>query len=134
MWNRIWVSLLATSFACASMATPAEAQGRARGRGLDGNPGTHRNNQDKDGRGRGSSSRIYQDPAGARGYEAGFDLGQLDGRDGERYDPVRHRDYRDADRGYASSYGSRDGYKSNFRAGFRQGYEDGYREGTRKKK
>jgi hypothetical protein len=74
---------------------------------------------------------LYQDPASTAGYDAGYDLGLFDGRDGQRYDPVRHRDYRDAQRGYAESYGSRDAYKTNFRTGFRQGYEDGYREGAR---
>ena len=77
-----------------------------------------------------SASRVYQDPATAKGYDYGYDLGLTDGREGQRYDPVRHRDYRDAERGYVSIYGSRDGYKTNFRSGFRQGYEDGYREGT----
>jgi hypothetical protein len=55
----------------------------------------------------------------------------MDGQDGQRYDPVRHRDYRDGQRGYVSTYGSKDAYKTNFRTGFRQGYEDGYREGAR---
>jgi hypothetical protein len=82
----------------------------------------------------GNTPRLFQDPASTKGYENGYDLGLLDARKGDRYDPVRHRDYRDANRGYASSQGSRDGYKTNFRTGFRQGYEDGYREGTRTRK
>ena len=69
----------------------------------------------------------FEEPAFARGYEAGKARGLADARDGERYDPVASREYRDGDRGYAASYGSRDAYKSNYRAGFRQGYEDGYR-------
>jgi hypothetical protein len=76
-------------------------------------------------------SRPYDEPAFAAGYEGGFEKGASDGREGERYDPVRHRDYRDAERGYTSAYGSRDAYRNNFRAGFRQGYEEGYRTGTR---
>ena len=112
--NRIWVGLLAIIISTV-LAAPLAGEGDQRGRG----------------RGRGSSSRAYQDPASANGYDLGHDLGLIDGREGQRYDPVRHRDYRDADRGYASSYGSRDGYKTNFRSGFRLGYEDGYREGTR---
>jgi hypothetical protein len=75
----------------------------------------------------------YQEPAVARGYSDGFEKGLDDGRDRDRYDPVRHGDYREADQGYEREYGSKDAYKNNYRAGFRQGYEDGYREGTRRR-
>ena len=67
----------------------------------------------------------------ARGYERGFDVGLKDGRDGDRYDPVRDRHYRDGDDGFRNEYGSREAYRNNYRAGFRQGYEEGYRQGTR---
>ena len=136
MRNRVWNQLLAITIACATLGAPlaTEAgQGRGRGRGLEGNPGLQRGWESNQGRGR-SNSRNFQDPASASGYDSGYDRGLIDGRDGQRYDPVRHKDYRDAERGYAESYGSRDGYKTNFRTGFRQGYEDGYREGSRKKK
>ena len=134
MRTKTWNRLLAIALTCATIGTPyAEAgQGRGRSRGQD-NANVSRN-QSETGRGRGTATRIYQDPASTKGYDSGYDLGLNDGRDGQRYDPVRHRDYRDADRGYSNSYGSRDGYKSNFRTGFRQGYEDGYREGARTKK
>ncbi len=79
------------------------------------------------GRGRGG----YQDPAFSRGYSEGFEKGLDDGRDRDRYDPVRHRDYRDADNGYFRDYGPKQAYENNYRAGFRQGYEGGYRDGTR---
>jgi hypothetical protein len=69
----------------------------------------------------------FEEPAFARGYEAGKARGIADAKAGERYDPVASREYRDGDRGYTTAYGSRDAYKSNYRAGFRQGYEDGYR-------
>jgi hypothetical protein len=72
-------------------------------------------------------AKKFEEPAFARGYEAGKARGLADAKDGERYDPVASREYRDGDRGYIASYGSRDAYKSNYRAGFRQGYEDGYR-------
>jgi hypothetical protein len=75
--------------------------------------------------------RGYQDPAFARGYSDGWDQGAEDRRDRDRYDPVRHGNYRDGDDGYSRSYGSKDAYKNNYRAGFRQGYEEGYRNGTR---
>jgi flagellar biosynthesis/type III secretory pathway protein FliH len=75
--------------------------------------------------------RGYREPAFAAGFESGYEKGVDDGRAAERYDPVRHRDYRDAERGYRDGYGSREAYRNNFRAGFRQGYEEGYRAGTR---
>ena len=78
--------------------------------------------------------RAYQEPAFASGFNEGYEKGLQDGRDGDRYDPVRHSDYRDADQGYRSSYGSKDAYKNNYRAGFRQGYEQGYRDGTRSRR
>lgn len=70
----------------------------------------------------------------AVGYDRGFEKGIEDGRDGDRYDPVRHRDYRDGDEGYSNGDGSRDAYRDNYRAGFRQGYEEGYRQGTRNRR
>ena len=79
-------------------------------------------------------ARGYQEPAFARGYSDGFEKGLEDGRDRDRYDPVRHSDYREADQGYSGSYGSKDAYKNNYRAGFRQGYEDGYRDGPRSRR
>lgn len=136
MRKEFWTKLLAITVAFAAVSTPLASdagQGRGRARGPDANAAISRQ-QDTPARGRGNPSRIYQDAANLKGYESGWDLGLADGRDGERYDPVRHRDYRNADRGYASSYGSRDGYKTKFRTGFRQGYEDGYREGTRTRK
>jgi flagellar biosynthesis/type III secretory pathway protein FliH len=75
--------------------------------------------------------RGYQEPAFARGYSDGWQQGADDGRDRDRYDPVRHGDYKDGDNGYERSYGSKDAYKNNYRSGFRQGYEEGYRSGTR---
>jgi hypothetical protein len=77
------------------------------------------------------ATRVYQDPAFARGESDGYARGLDDGRSGERYDPARHAAYRDGDGGYAAEYGPRAGYKTNYRDGFRQGYEDGYRKGTR---
>ena len=74
---------------------------------------------------------VYNEPAYARGYAEGFDKGREDWEDRDRYDPVRHREYRDGDRGYNDNYGSRDLYKQNYREGFREGYEDGYRGGNR---
>ena len=77
-------------------------------------------------------SRGYQEPATARGYRDGYDKGADDGQDRDRYDPVRHDDYKSADNGYEREYGSKDAYRNNYRVGFRQGYEDGYRSGNRR--
>jgi hypothetical protein len=135
MRKEMWTTLLAAvvTFAAVSTPLPSDAgQGRGRSRGQEPNAAANRK-QDTGSRGRSNPSRIYQDAARLKGYESGWDLGLLDGRSGERYDAVRHREYRDADAGYATSYGSPEGYRTKFRAGFRQGYEDGYREGTRSK-
>ena len=75
--------------------------------------------------------RGYQDPAFSRGQSEGYRRGFEDGRRGDRYDPVRYREYRDGESGYYGRYGSRDSYRNSYRDGFRQGYEEGYRLGTR---
>jgi hypothetical protein len=61
------------------------------------------------------------------GYRDGFDAGQHAARDGDRFDPVREKRYRDGDHDYDRRYGSRDDYKRDYREAFRQGYNDGYR-------
>ena len=75
--------------------------------------------------------RVSQEPAFARGYADGYDKGLADSRGRERYDPVRHKDYKEADQGYVGTYGTKDAYRNNYRAGFRQGYDDGYRDSTK---
>jgi hypothetical protein len=69
----------------------------------------------------------YSAPAFDRGYEDGVEKGREDARDRDSYDPVRHRWYRSADRGYDRRYGSRDAYKQVYREGFQAGYDVGYR-------
>ena len=130
MRKRVWSTLLAAIIIVAAVDVPfanESDQGRGRGRGI----AQKQARGSQDDASRRSASRVSQDPATSKGYDSGYDRGLTDGREGQRYDPVRHRDYRDAERGYISSYGSRDGYRTNFRTGFRQGYEDGYREGAR---
>ena len=51
-----------------------------------------------------------------------------DARDGDRFDPVRAKDYRDGDNGYDRRYGTRDQWKVAYRDGSKAGYERGYRE------
>src|SRR5512138_1748084 len=101
-------------------ATPliADAQGRDRGR-VPGRLGALP-----------LTGRAYEEPAFARGYSDGFRHAQEDRRERRRYDPVGHRDYREADQGFSSSYGTLDAYRNNYRAGFRAGYDAGYRDDT----
>lgn len=82
----------------------------------------------------------YGYPAG-RGdrYATAFDIGARDGlekgredaRDNDRYDPRRHKWYREGDRDYNDRYGSRERYKDEYRRGFLAGYDRGYREWRR---
>jgi hypothetical protein len=65
------------------------------------------------------------------GARDGYEKGREDARDGDRYDPRRHKWYREGDRGYNSRYGPRDLYKDEYRRGFLAGYERGYREWRR---
>jgi len=61
------------------------------------------------------------------GARDGFEKGREDARDNDRFDPRRHKWYRDGDRDYDSRFGSRDRYKDEYRRGFTVGYERGYR-------
>jgi hypothetical protein len=133
------VYVVIVALVVAVVAPQAHAQGRGRGRGappasrpappvqrvppVAAPPRVPANSLQKTGQ----LPRGYQEPAFARGYADGFKLGHDDNQGSKRYDPVGHRDYRDADQAYYSAYGSRDAYKNNYRAGFRQGYDDGYR-------
>jgi flagellar biosynthesis/type III secretory pathway protein FliH len=121
MGVRTWKHRLATVLACLAVSAPLAAHADEAQRG-------------RDKRMLQRAPRAYQEPAFAAGYDSGFKKGLSDGAEGDRYDPVRHADYRDAESGYRTSYGARDAYRNNYRAGFRQGYEDGYREGTRSRK
>ncbi len=70
----------------------------------------------------------YNNEAYDRGFREGSQKGREDAKDGDRYDPRRHKWYREGDRGYNSRYGSRDGYKDAYRNAFERGYSQGYRE------
>jgi hypothetical protein len=97
-----------------------------------------------DNRGYGANGRYCQYPnrgyggypPGRGGYLTPLDIGARDGyqkgredaRDNDRFDPRRHKWYREGDHDYNSRYGSRERYKDEYRRGFTQGYERGYRE------
>lgn len=66
-------------------------------------------------------------PARENGYRDGFEEGQRASRNGDRYDPVREKRYREGDHQYDSRYGSREQYKREYRDAFKQGYEAGFR-------
>jgi hypothetical protein len=70
----------------------------------------------------------YQSPAAQNGYRDGLEAGRHDAHDGNRFDPIRAKRYREGDHDYNSRYGPRDDYQRDYRAAFQQGYEQGYRE------
>lgn len=69
----------------------------------------------------------YYNEASNRGFREGAEKGREDADDGDRYDPRRHKWYREGDRGYNSRYGSRDRYKADYRNAFERGYAQAYR-------
>ena len=64
-----------------------------------------------------------------RGFRDGYEKGREDARDRDRFDPRRHKWYRQGDRGYDRNDGPREYYKRAYREAFLQGYDRGYREG-----
>jgi flagellar biosynthesis/type III secretory pathway protein FliH len=66
-----------------------------------------------------------------RGLREGYQKGREDARDRDRYDPRRHKWYREGDRGYDRRDGSRERYKDAYREAFLRGYAQGYREHSR---
>lgn len=113
--NRTFITLiLAATLTSAACALPVSAQGNYGDRG-------YRYDRER-------SSYAFVN--GLRdGYEKGFD----DARDGDRFDPRRHRRYRSADHGHRrGDYLSRDAYRDIYRRGFVAGYEDGYRDARRR--
>jgi hypothetical protein len=74
----------------------------------------------------------YDNIAFDRGFRDGLEKGREDARDNDSYDPVRHRWYRNADRGYEGRYGNKDSYRLVYRDGFERGYDQGYRDNQRR--
>lgn len=60
------------------------------------------------------------------GYRDGAQAGADDARGGRPFEYERHRDYREADRGYDRREGPRDRYQEQYRAGYVAGYRDAY--------
>src|ERR1044071_1011541 len=104
MRARNWTRLLVAVITCGAFAAPVVGEpSMAAQRGF-------RRDLRSDDRGGRRIPRGYQEPAFARGYDEGYAKGLADGRTRERYDPVRHKDYRQADQGYTGAYGSKDAY------------------------
>lgn len=76
---------------------------------------------------------VADDIGHANGFEEGYKRGLDDGRDRDRYDPRRHRRYRDADQGYRRDYGPKGVYEASYRRGFERGYDQGYADGQRRR-
>ena len=110
------------SFLVFATPTTADAQGRSRARDAERFSAIP------------LTGRMNEEPAFARGYADGFGHAQDDRRERRRYDPVGHRDYREADQGFSRSYGTLEAYRNNYRAGFRAGYDAGYRDDSGKRR
>lgn len=76
----------------------------------------------------GNARGRFASPAAENGYRDGLEAGEHAAREGDRFDPVRERRYREGDHDYEGRYGSRDEYKRNYRAAFQQGYQEGFRQ------
>lgn len=61
-----------------------------------------------------------------RGFREGEKLGRNDARSRRAFDPARHGEWRDTDKGYRSQYGPRFQYSHGYRNGFEQGYRSAF--------
>jgi hypothetical protein len=71
-------------------------------------------------------SRASYETARRNGYEDGLRAGAEDARDGDRYNPQGHSDFRKASDGYNSRYGNKGQYMQAYRDAFVQGYREAY--------
>jgi hypothetical protein len=67
--------------------------------------------------------------AGRIGYRDGINDGQHDRSTGHSFRPTQDDNYKNADRGYSSSFGDKQSYKNAYRQGYEQGYQQGYNAG-----
>ncbi|HVZ15899.1 MAG TPA: hypothetical protein VG897_02190 [Terriglobales bacterium] len=63
------------------------------------------------------------------GYQDGLNDGRKDRSTGHSFRPTEGDNYKDADRGYSSSFGDKQAYKDTYRRGYEQGYQQGYNGG-----
>ena len=85
------------------------------------NPNGTYGNYPYGGRGGNAQSVAYNN-----GYQEGLSYGERDRSSGRRSTPTESGVYRDATRGYNSSFGDRTSYRLAFRQGYVAGYERGY--------
>jgi hypothetical protein len=90
-------------------------------RGPNGN-GPYGGNGSYGGYGNQNAQRVAYD----NGFSEGQRYGQADRSRGKSYEPTGSGVYKDADRGYNSSYGDKSTYRSTFRNGYLAGYQRGY--------
>jgi hypothetical protein len=76
----------------------------------------------------GRYSREFERRAYDNGFREGLRQGERDGRDNRRFDPQRHREWRNADDGFRREYGDHNLYRRSFRSGFEAGYSQSYRQ------
>ena len=88
--------------------------------------GYYRNN----GNGNTGYQTMYE-TARRHGYEDGLRAGADDARDGDRYNPQGHSDFRRATDGYDNRYGNRGQYQQAYRDAFVQAYREAYSRNTR---
>lgn len=65
------------------------------------------------------------------GYQDGVNDGASDRRTGHSFRPTHDDNYKNADRGYNSSFGDKNTYKQYYRQGYESGYQRGWNETAR---
>ena len=83
-----------------------------------GNSGYYGSGYSGNSRGYGNAAQI--------GYQDGINDGRSDRVTGHSFRPTQDDNYKDASRGYSSSFGDKQSYKNSYRQGYEQGYQQGY--------
>ena len=112
----------AVALALTAVSTTACATGYAYGQGP---------YRDRGGYNDGRYARELERRAYDEGFRQGIEDGRSDARKNRRYEPARHGEWRDADRGYHREYGEREFYRRSFRNGYEAGYAQAYRANDR---
>ena len=88
--------------------------------------GTWNDGTGNDGRNRGNRNGGYGNQAAQIGYQDGRNDGLKDRRTGHSFRPTQGDNYKNATRGYNSSFGAKDSYKQEYRQAYGNGYQRGY--------
>ena len=81
------------------------------------------------GLGRGGNGGYGANAAQQYGYQDGINDGARDRRSGHSDRPTQDSNYKNATRGYNSSYGDKNYYKQAYRQAYENGYQQGYNSG-----